>query len=31
MQLFVALYVYPFYNFLQCWTGTCAPLHWPFN
>lgn len=31
MTHLVWLYAYPFYNFLQCFTGICAPLHFPFG
>jgi len=27
----VAVYVIPFYNFVQCFTGVCAPVTFPWG
>lgn len=27
----IAVYAIPFYNFIQCWTGICAPLTFPWR
>lgn len=30
MEYLIAAYLVPLYNFLQCWTGSCPPVFWPW-
>lgn len=27
----IVAYVWPFYNFVLCWAGSCAPVTWPWG
>lgn len=31
VEFLVIAYVWPLYNFVQCFTGVCAPVTWPWG